>query len=71
MTLNLNAVMSIIGNGPAAVVATVGGTRHLSIYHSSLILCLLDRSLSCHSPLSQLLSKRGDFLVGPFTAHSL
>ena len=40
MTLDLNAVMSIIANGPAAVVATVGGIRHLSTYHSSLILLL-------------------------------
>ena len=71
MAIDLNAVMSLVANGPAAVAATVGGIRYSSIYHSSLILYLLDRSLSCRSPLSQFLNKCGDFLVSPFNAHRL
>ena len=71
MAIDLNAVMSLIANGPAAVAATVGGTRHPSINHSSLILYSLDRSLSCRSPLSQFLNRHRDFLVGPFNAHRL
>jgi hypothetical protein len=70
MTLDLNAVMSIIANVPAAIASTVRGTRHPFIYHSTLILYSLDRSLSCRSPLSQFLSnKRGDVLVGSFNPH--
>ncbi len=69
MTLDLNAVMSIIANVPAAIASTVRGTRHPFIYHL-LILYLLDRSLSCRSPLSQFLSSKcGDVLVGPFDTH--
>ena len=70
MTLNLNPVMSIIANVPAAVASTVRTSVIRS--HSSLILYLLDCSLSCRPPLSQFLSnKRGDVLVGPFDSHSL
>ena len=69
MTLDLNAVMSIIANGPAVTASTVSDTCQPFIYRSSLILHLLDRSLPCRSPLSQFLSKRGDVLVGPFIVH--
>ena len=70
MILDLNAVMSVIGHAGAYIASTVGGTRHPFIYHSSLILSLLDRSLSCSSPLSQFLfSRRGCALVSPFHAH--
>ena len=40
MTLELNAVMSVIGNGPAVVTGTVGDTYNPFIYRSLLILYL-------------------------------
>ena len=44
MLLNLNAVMSIIANVPAAIASTVCGKVH-KCTHEALTLCLVYRSL--------------------------
>jgi hypothetical protein len=63
MTLNLNPVMSIIANVPAAIASTV----RLIILHSTgyqLVKCFSDRSLSRGSPVGKLLRNgRRDVLV--------
>lgn len=61
MTLNLNPVMSIIANVPAAIASTV---RLIISAGCQLVKCFSDRSLSCGSPVGKLLSyERRDVLV--------
>jgi hypothetical protein len=54
MTLNLNPVMSIIANVPAAIASTVRLTIPLQI--SLLMYVCVDRGLSRGSPFSQFLN---------------
>ena len=56
MTLNLNPVMSIIANVPAAIASTV----RLNIIPQGIVddMVFLDRSLSRGSPAGKLLSDR-------------